>query len=286
MTLGISLALIAALAHAAWNTIVKQVSAGGTAALWAYTLGSFAFVAVVGLVAVGIGYDVHVDARLVLVAVGSTFLHTAYAALTQAAYKHFDLSQTYPVTRGLAPVTVAFTAALLLHQRLSAWQWVGVVSMAAALACLLADGAGVRGTFTRGPLTWGIVIALTIAAYTTYDGWAIVNLHVQPLAYYAVGTAAQLLLVTALMRGDIPEGLAQFRRHLPPVAALALLIPASYVLALYATQRAPVSVVAAIRASSLLWAALAAAVALKEPLHRGRLAATGLVMVAVVAMAA
>lgn len=285
MTLGISLALIAALAHAAWNTVVKQVSAGGTAALWAYTLGSFLLVASACLLAVGIGYDVHVGTRLVLVAVGSTFLHTAYAALTQAAYKHFDLSQTYPVARGLAPVIVAFTAALLLHQWLGVWQWVGIVAMAAALGCLLLDSAGARMTLTRSPMSWSVVIAATIAAYTTYDGWAIVDLHVQPLAYYAVGTAAQLLLVTALMRGNIPAGLAQLRRYRRPIASLAVLIPASYVLALYATQHAPVSVVAAVRASSLLWAALAAALTLKEPLRRGRVAGTGFVVIAVVAMA-
>ena len=163
--LGVGLALASAIAHAAWNTIVKQVSAGGLAALWAYTLGS-------------------------------------------------------------------------------------------------------------STLAIGVLLAATIAAYSTYDGWAIVSLGLDPLPYITVSTVMQLLLVTALLRGDVRSGLVQLRRHPRPIVVLAVLIPASYALGLVATQHAPVSVVTAVRSSSIVWAAAAAVVVLREPMRRGRLAAT------------
>lgn len=92
-----------------------------------------------------------------------------------------------------------------------------------------------------------------IAAYSTYDGWAIVSLGLDPLPYLAVGIAAQLLVVTGLLRGDVRAGLVQLRRHHRPIAVLAVLIPTSYALALIAMQHAPVSVVTAVRASSVIW---------------------------------
>ena len=283
--LGVGLALASAIAHAAWNTIVKQVSAGGLAALWAYTLGSSTLAIGVLLAAVGAGGDMGIDGQLVLVCAGSTALHTTYGVMVQAAYKHFDLGQTYPISRGLAPVIVAVSGALVLHQPLGPTQWLGVVAMAVALACLLFDNSGPHPGMSRRGVTWSVLIAATIAAYSTYDGWAIVSLGLDPLPYITVSTVMQLLLVTALLRGDVRSGLVQLRRHPRPIVVLAVLIPASYALGLVATQHAPVSVVTAVRSSSIVWAAVAAVVVLREPMRRGRLAATLLCSAALVAMA-
>jgi drug/metabolite transporter (DMT)-like permease len=67
---------------------------------------------------------------------------------------------------------------------------------------------------------------------------------------------------------------------------LAVLIPTSYVLGLHATQHAPVSLVAAVRSSSLVWTALAAAVVLRERVSARRLLSTGLATASIVAMVA
>jgi drug/metabolite transporter (DMT)-like permease len=286
MLFGMALALVASVAHATWNTVVKRVSAGGLAALWAYSFGAAVLIALATAGAAAAGYPLRITPRLVLVAAGSTVLHTTYAALTQNAYKHFDLSDVYPISRGVAPIAVAFAGSIAFHQTLCMFEWSGLLCMTIAIGLLLRGhrrpSPEIRIT---QPTLAGLTIAGSIAAYTTYDGWAIVDLNVTPLAYCAVGAAFQLALVTVLIKGRTDTGCAQLQRHLAPIVALSMLIPGSYLLALYANEHAPVSVVAAIRSSSLIWAAIAAPIALREPLKARRLAATVLAVAALVAMA-
>jgi len=112
----------------------------------------------------------------------------------------------------------------------------------------------------------------------------VVERGLDPIAYYAVGTVIQVVLWSVIVHGKYAEGLRQARIHARTVAVLAVLIPTSYVLSLYATLHAPVSLVAAVRSSSLIWVALAAALVLREPIGRVRVAATVLAAAAVVAM--
>jgi drug/metabolite transporter (DMT)-like permease len=156
--------------------------------------------------------------------------------------------------------------------------------MAAAVGALLFETVRTRGSLQAKPLLWSACIAVAIAGYTTYDGWVIVERGLDPIAYYAVGTVIQVVLWSVIVHGKYAEGLRQARTHAGTVAALAVLIPTSYVLSLYATLHAPVSLVAAVRSSSLIWVALSAALVLREPIGRVRIAATILAAAAVVAM--
>jgi len=141
-----------------------------------------------------------------------------------------------------------------------------------------------RPALQAKPLLWSACIAVSIAGYTTYDGWVVVERGLDPIAYYAVGTVIQVVLWSVIVHGKYAEGLRQLGIHARTVAVLAVLIPTSYVLSLYATLHAPVSLVAAVRSSSLIWVALAAALVLREPIGKVRVAATVLAAAAVVAM--
>ncbi|MGK5684423.1 EamA family transporter [Actinoplanes sp. URMC 104] len=274
MVIGIALALGSALAHAGWNTTAKRTAAEGLPAIWASSLGALVLVA-----PFAIGHQGAVTGRLLLLAPASTALHTAYALCLQRAYRSFDVGQVYPLSRGLAPVLVALAGAAALGQWLRAPQWIAVVLLGAAVALLLRE----RPASGRAVL-WSAAIAVTIAAYTTFDGWAVVTLGADPVVFYALGAALQLAFLTAVLGRRLPAAAAQFRDHPRPIAALAVLIPLSYLLGLFATRHAPLSLVAALRSTSLLWAALAAAWLLREPMGARRVAATALAAAAVVAM--
>ncbi|MBB4694153.1 hypothetical protein [Paractinoplanes abujensis] len=276
-----ALALGSAIAHAGWNTTAKRTATEGLPALWASSLAAFVLVA-----PLAIGHAGAAAGRLMLLTPISTLLHTAYAVCLQRAYKRFDVGQIYPLSRGLAPVLVAFAGAVALGQWLRAPEWAAVLLLAAAVALLMGEHAK-PGEAVAGPgraVLWSVAIAGTIAAYTTFDGFAVVELGADPLFFYAFGALLQLVLLTVLMRRRLPEGVAQFRRRPAAIGLLAVLIPLSYLLGLFATLHAPLSLVAALRSSSLLWAGLIAFLVLREPLGPRRAGATLLAAAAVVTM--
>ncbi|WP_406032085.1 hypothetical protein OG801_26840 [Nocardioides sp. NBC_00163] len=285
LLLGVVLALGSAIAHAAWNTASKTIAPAGRPALWAVAIvESCLVVTVTAVVMIVRGHGIAVSWELLLLSLGSTAMHALTMGLVQVAYQDFDVSQIYPLSRGLAPVVVALTGMVVLGQWLSWAQWVGVLLMAAAVGALLFETVRTRGSLQAKPLLWSACIAVSIAGYTTYDGWVVVERGLDPIAYYAVGTVIQVVLWSVIVHGKYAEGLRQARIHARTVAVLAVLIPTSYVLSLYATLHAPVSLVAAVRSSSLIWVALAAALVLREPIGRVRIAATVLAAAAVVAM--
>lgn len=117
-----------------------------------------------------------------------------------------------------------------------------------------------------GSQLWGIGIGISIAIYTTWDGWSIVHLGVDPVAYYILLTVTQSLVVAAWMLTTRSLNLHHLRKH--PVSCLSVgaLMPTSYIAALFATHYMPVALMAAIRGTSVVWVTLAAAAFLGENL--------------------
>jgi drug/metabolite transporter (DMT)-like permease len=276
MLLGVALALGSALAHAGWNTAAKRTAAEGLPALWASGLAAFVLLA-----PLAIGHVGAATGWLILLSPVSVLLHTVYAVCLQQAYRHFDVGQVYPISRGLAPVLVAVAGAVVLGQWLQAPQWIAIALLGAAAGLLLGERPG-----SGWAVLWSAGIAVSIAAYTTFDGWVVVTLGADPLLFYALGSALQLIVLTAVLGRRLPAATDQFRRNAVPIALLALLIPLSYLLGLYATQHAPLSLVAALRSTSLLWAGLAGCLLLGERMGVQRAGATALAAAAVVTMLA
>ncbi len=110
---GVVLALAAAVTHAAWNTVGKRVSEEGLPAQWAFTLAAALLVLAACMVTLAAcmvtlaaGGSFRLTTGLLVLAPVSTVLHTSYGLLLQRAYRSFDVSQIYPLSRGLAPVLV------------------------------------------------------------------------------------------------------------------------------------------------------------------------------------
>jgi drug/metabolite transporter (DMT)-like permease len=87
-----------------------------------------------------------------------------------------------------------------------------------------------------------------------------------------IGTAALVGLYAVARRG--PDLLAQITPHWKTGLAGGLLSIVSYGIAIWAMTRAPIATVAALRETSVLFAALLAVVFLKEPLRASRIVAT------------
>lgn len=231
----------------------------------------------------------------VLLAAVSTAFHTGYAVLLDRAYRSAHVSAVYPASRGLATILVTVAGAVLLGQAISGIAIAGVAVMVVVIALLLEPATRTRNdgadsspsSRTRhGTAMWGVAIAVTTAAYTTFDGWAVASAGVDPPLYDGVAACTQCVLLSAVAGpSGMVRGLELLRRTPGPIVCLAMLIPLSTLLGLYATLHAPLGVVSVVRSLSLIWTALAAAVVLHEPLGRRRILATGVATIAIAVIA-
>jgi drug/metabolite transporter (DMT)-like permease len=211
----------------------------------------------------------------------TTFVHVGYYLLLMQAYKHADLSIAYPLMRGSAPVLVAL-AAPLAGDALPPGLLLGIALVATGIA--LPVGISIRrGGVSRSGLGYGFATAGVIALYTLIDGIG-ARLSGHPVAY---------TLWLFLLNGWLVVGMAIWRRGRSAMTHLrrrwlfsllgSMLTMGSYGLVLWAMTVAPIPAVAALRETSVIFAAFLGTWLLKERMGRWRIA--GAVLVALGAMA-
>ncbi|MDH5205751.1 MAG: SMR family transporter [Hylemonella sp.] len=209
--------------------------------------------------------------------VASALIHVLYFRLLSLAYRHTDLSLAYPVMRGAAPLLAALAALLWLHEQPGLGGWTGIGLIASGVLLLALGRLPWAGWHASG-LAWALGNALVIALYTVLDGHG-ARLSGHALAY----TAWQFVLTAVLMLG---WGAVTQTPRLPRLQAwhwrVALLgggaSLAAYSLVLWAMTQAPIARVAALRETSIVFAALLGWWLLGERLSRQRLLAIAVVL--------
>ena len=210
--------------------------------------------------------------------VASAIIHVAYFVALAEAYRWGDLSQVYPIARGTAPLLTAALASLWLNEALGSNGWAGVIVLAAGILLLTVKGARKLAPFDHRAVAFALATSLTITAYTLVDGIG-ARLAGSALAYTVwlfIGNGITMAIYGALRVG--PSLLKDFRAHWRIATAGAALSTAAYAIAIWAMTVAPIALVAALRETSVLFAALFGTVLLREPLLPVRLVAALLVM--------
>lgn len=190
---------------------------------------------------------------------GSMLIHLAYYLALSGAYRHGDLGLTYPVMRGGAPLLVALGSLALIGERLSLLSWLGVAGIAGGVA-LVGLGRTSHLLQHRRALAYALANAVIIAAYTVVDGLG-VRVSGDVLRYVLwlfVADGLPFALLVAWQRG--PTGRREMLRYAtgrwPWALAGGLASVGAYGVALWAMTRAPVASIAALRETSVLFAAL------------------------------
>jgi len=246
--------LFGALLHASWNALVKSSTDKALDTALINLLASFLAVPLVMLV----GWP-PADAWPFIAA--SILIHIGYYVALSGAYEHGDLGLTYPLMRGTAPLLVALSASVTLGETLSPLSWVGVVAISAGVLTL---GLGRHAFDAPKAVRFALINALIIATYTVVDA----------LGVRATGNAMQYVAALFLLDGW-PFALIVFarrtwnvgpyiRKRWPIGLGGALASIGSYGVALWAMTQAPVATVAALRETSVLFAALLGVWFLKE----------------------
>jgi phosphonate utilization associated putative membrane protein len=274
--------LFGALLHAAWNALIKSGRDKALDTALVHSVGIF--IAVPLVMVTGLP---PMAAWPYLAA--SLLIHIGYYIALSGAYKHGDLSLTYPVMRGCSPLLVALGSLSFIGEAISATAWagvallcVGVVTLGLSPSALRENDEGRRGK----ALAFALANAAIIALYTVIDGLG-VRISGDALAYVATlflfDGIPFLLLVLWRRPGQRRAALGYMagRWKLALVGSAASL--GSYGIALWAMTRAPIAIVAALRETSVLFAALIGALFLREAFGWQRAAGT-LVIVAGVVM--
>lgn len=211
----------------------------------------------------------------------TTIIHVGYYLLLMQAYRHADLSIAYPLMRGSAPVLVAL-AAPLVGDAINPTLMLGIALVAAGIA--LPVGIGFRrGGIAPAGLAYGFATAVVIALYTIVDGiGARRSGHAISYTLWLFFLNAWLVLGVALWQRGRRALIHLQKRWLFSLAGSALTI-GSYGLVLWAMTVASIPAVAALRETSVIFAAFFGAWLLKERMGRWRIA--GAVLVALGAIA-
>lgn len=268
----VALALGAAFLHAGWNVALagarsSEAATAGILMWGALMLAPFALAT--GSVS---------DSAVPFIA-ASAVLELVYFVLLARAYDSGEVSVVYPVARGLAPVVVLAAGALFLGEHVSAGAAVGVLIVAAGIL-LVGWGAfpfhmAMKNAPPSRDVLFGVAIGLVIAAYTLIDAEGVER--ADPVAYLALVVAPCALLYPAVTRTRPDMSLR--------TAATAAATFGAYLLVLAALELAPAAPVSAVRESSVVIAAILAAVVLREKVGAARLAGAAAVAAGVAAVA-
>jgi drug/metabolite transporter (DMT)-like permease len=266
LTLPIAAAVLgSALLHAAWNTLIKASEDK--------ELDTYAVAAGCGLIAVLLLPFLPAPARASWPwLAGSAAVHILYFVFLAGAYRYGELSYVYPIMRGGGPMIVAASGAAVFAEALGGSQWLGVLLICGGIVAFAA------GAHDRRATLFALANAAVIGAYTLIDAQG-VRASGAPASYTLWFFAANALVIAAmgmLRRGNaVPRYLGRHWRRALLGGACSV---GAYAIALWAMTRAPVALVAVLRETSVIFAAVLAALVLKEKLTRRRLFATGAVL--------
>jgi drug/metabolite transporter (DMT)-like permease len=265
------LVLAAALMHAAWNALIKTSrDISLDTALIACTA---ALVAAVVLPFIALPAPESWPFLAL-----SWILQLGYYRLLAAAYHHGDLSYAYPLMRGLAPPLVAIAGAFVLTDPASPWLWTGVALISTGVLMI----GGWRFMLAPSRATWfAVANAAVIAAYTLIDGIGV--RHSGNAASYGLWLffLIGIPIIPAVLwrRGRVLAG--HLRREWRRALLSGSMSIAVYLIALWAMTQAPIAAVAALRETSVIFAALIGAVWLKESFGRRRIAGACVVVLGI-----
>jgi len=284
--------LCGALLHASWNALIKSGRDKALDTALVHFLG--AAVALPFMLWLGPpprGAWPFIAASLVI--------HIGYYIALAGAYQHGELGLTYPIMRGFAPLLVALASGMFIGEAPTPVAWLGIagITLGVALVGLAHPGEALHH---RKALMFAFANAAIIALYTVVDGRGV---RAAAGTFAAAGASADHAALRYVMTLFVLDGIAYpslvwLRRSSParreivryarqrwPVAALGGSASiGSYAIALWAMTRAPIASVAALRETSVLFAALLGTVLLKERFGLQRAVGTLVIVAGVMAL--
>ena len=270
----VGLVLLAALLHASWNAMAKS---GGTPQ---FSIASYRLVNAVWCLPMLFFFPIPLAESWPML-LASTLIHTVYYYTLSKSYRSGDLSQVYPLFRGLAPVLVVLGAALMANEYLSSGAMLGIGLVSAGLISITFAG-GSLGKIPGPALRWGLATSVLIAAYTVADGMG-VRAAGNPFSYILwLFVFEPIPIGLWLLATDRAGWFAYMHAKPGKITVGALAAATAYAMVIYAMSVAPMGMVSSLRETSVIFAALIGTLMFREPFGRQRIIAAIMVCLGVV----
>lgn len=276
--------LCGALLHASWNALIKSGHDKALDTALVHFLGA--------LVALPLMLWVGLPPSAAWPFIGASLvIHIGYYIALVGAYQHGELGLTYPIMRGFAPMLVALASGVFIGEAPSPVAWLGIVGITLGVALVGLAHPG-EALHHRKALMFAFANAAIIALYTVVDGRgvraSVVDDH-GALRYVMTlfvldGIAYPLWVWSRRSAAGRREIVAYARRRWPVAALGGSASIGSYAIALWAMTRAPIATVAALRETSVIFAAIIAARLLHEPISHRRYLSIATVSVGAIAI--
>jgi drug/metabolite transporter (DMT)-like permease len=268
----------AAALHALWNSLVKSASdkflSSAVVALWCGVAAVVAALVLPRPAAVAFPFIV-----------ASAIIHIVYFMLVGQLYRSADLSVAYPIMRGLAPLIAAVIALATLGEAPGPIASLGVAALVAGVLAMGASGFA-HGRINRPTILVALANSAVIAIYSVIDGQGARLSGAGSAFAFAYNswadalTALSYLPIILFLRGRaVVATFAQdWRRGL--IGGLAAFF--GYAIVVWAMTRAPIAAVAALRETSVVFAAIIGVAVLGEPFHAQRAIAVLVILAGVI----
>lgn len=215
-----------------------------------------------------------------LVLVGAWVIQTGYKVLMAMAYSRGHYTLVYPIVRGIGPLATVIFAGIVFGEVFTSAQWLGVALLSGGifgLAAVNIRGVSIGRERLMAAVGFAVLTGISVAAYTTYDAYGI-RLAPDPftfLAWFFVGEGVAMPVIAILRHRRLTASGAtvELGARLLALRGFAGAIAGfcSFGAVMLATRLDKVGEAAALRETSVLFAALIGWLALGERVGRARL---------------
>lgn len=215
-----------------------------------------------------------------LLLVSSMALHGLYVLLLAHAYTISDLSQAYPIMRGISPLLVPVIGVFFLQENLQIVGWAGIALI--VLGIFLANGQYGKKIKLNKATVVAISVGIMITSYTIIDKLTLK--YIPPLTLNEATNVGNLLALSwiALRSGAVRS---EWKLNWRTIILGGILAPGGYILFLTALSIAPVSQLAPMREIGTVFGTIFGIVILKEQQGRSRIIASVLITLGIILLA-
>lgn len=274
MTTTVFLAVIlAAILHASWNALVKA----GTDKKIRMAALVFGHLPLALLVLPFVPYPAIESWGYILV---GAVLHFGYQIFLMHSYRVGDLTQVYPIARGLAPLLVAVISVAFLDFELQRIEIIAIIIIALGIISL-SFGKYDEDRMNHTAICLAVITGCFIASYSLIDGTG-ARLAGTALGFYgwlAICNAVIMLIYLGLTKSENTFSKLYSNKRVMFLGGSASF--AAYGLVIWAFTQAPIPLVTALRETSIVFALIIGVFFMNERLNIMKIIATFLTLLGV-----
>lgn len=274
------LVVAAAVIHATWNLLSKQAAEAG-AVFVAVNNGIITLLYAPWVIWLLLRDGMTWSPAIIACILASAVANLAYTLCLQRGYRVADLSVVYPVARGAGPVLSTLGAFLILGEQASPAGLAGLAAVVVGIGLIASNGrlGAFREPAGMAGVGWGLATGVLIATYSVIDAWGVKVLELSPVLLVWFSNLMRLPMLAPLLLRDPAGAMARMQGRWGLALGVGLLAPLSYILVLWALALGgPLSLVAPLRETSMMAAALLGFLVLRERVGLWRLAGCGAVV--------